>query len=114
MDNDNIYSPPEANLGIETKKGSVLAGRWSRLGAAILDGLLVLAFLAPIFYFSDSWVSLLTDISMTPSQTAKVALLSLLAYWIPNAYWIAKDGQSIGKKLFRIRMVSIETEQIVS
>ncbi|WP_444996661.1 RDD family protein [Aliikangiella sp. IMCC44359] len=110
-DNNNLYSPPESD--VKVSKQQALASRWVRLGASLLDTLLLVIILFPIMYFFGFWENAAsTDISMV--DTVLYALLGILIYFILNGYLIAKYGQSIGKNLFGTKVVSVETGEILS
>jgi len=93
-----------------------LARRFSRLAAAILDSLIYMAVgfagFAPIFLFDFA--------SEEPSdETAGVIgmvflglmMLGLLAVFIVNLYFLHRDGQTLGKKALKIRIVRTSDER---
>ena len=82
--------------------GHKLAGRLSRLGAKILDGLALL-----MMYIFIA-ISFITD---APGAFALIFLLVGLGILVMQVVWLAKDGQTIGKKLVGIKIVLASTGQ---
>ncbi|NUR88121.1 MAG: RDD family protein [Nonomuraea sp.] len=82
-----------------------LAGRWRRLFAGILDMIIVGIVSTP---FTSSW-KYVWDSSRgvwdrVPVQHVLIAsIISFLYYWLLHAYW---NGQTLGKKLFGMRVVT--------
>lgn len=114
MDTNNPYAPPAAPVRDIAPEGSSLelAGRGARLGATLLDGL-VLALLCyvPVVVAID-WRELLRN-PENPDMVAvfmngKVLLAALpgLVIFAAITIWLVlKNGQTIGKKLVGIKVV---------
>ncbi len=87
-----------------------LAGRWHRLGAAIIDSIvvaiLVLVVLG-IFGQTDS----LVDQDFT--SQARNAIIGAFV-WIGAQFYFLREGQTMGKRLLRIRMVDYTTGEVPS
>jgi len=98
---DNPYQAPQANLELETT--GALASRWSRLFAALIDGLLMLAIQLPVMYFNgyfdgasaDDWEPALT-------QEITAAIFGVVVFLLVNGYLLKNHGQTIGKRLLGI------------
>ena len=93
-------APPQMSPSLKTKPGSTStrtfqadAGRSDRLLAAIVDGLFGLIFFA---------LSLLLDM---PS----LFTYGLALYWIYQFYLLTVDGQTIGKKIMKIKIIKRDT-----
>ena len=112
------YQTPESSLSDvvheptlrETIEGWPLASRWQRLAAALIDALLMgvaaMIFFVPLFIFSSAVrVEGMADVLGT--MVVSVAFLAM------NSYWMAKDGQTLGKKALGIYMVNYETNRLV-
>jgi uncharacterized RDD family membrane protein YckC len=102
----NPYSPPAADVDPvwprERGDASLIdAGRGSRLGAAIVDFLLLLASFIPGFL-----VAILGSGAL-PS-TMLVLLLVCAPLVIYQWYLISTTGQTLGKKWLRIRIVKLD------
>lgn len=109
----NPYAPPQAIVEdiVEPAGEMVLAERLTRLGAAILDNVIVfVAVYAPLMLviFGDSYPgSTSDDDGMSPLVIAGAAgaLLGLVAWsWFTLRYLI-RGSQSIAKKLLDIKVV---------
>lgn len=75
-----------------------LASRSVRWFAAAIDLLILLVALAPVLSAADSY-----------QATLLLHLLPLLLYSVGQAYLLLGDGQTIGKKVMGIRIVSVHT-----
>jgi hypothetical protein len=92
-----------------------LASRWQRLGAWYIDfvfiGLASMILLLPLIWLDSS----------TRSDRRSVGLIDVLAsvaawgsYRLINGYWLAKDGQIVGKGLLGIKKrVCYETNTVL-
>jgi uncharacterized RDD family membrane protein YckC len=87
-----------------------LARRFSRLAAAILDSLIYMAVgfagFAPVFLFdfareepSDETAGVIGMVFLG------LMMVGLLAVFIVNLYFLHRDGQTLGKKALKIRIV---------
>ncbi|MEU7896707.1 RDD family protein [Nonomuraea sp. NPDC049152] len=83
-----------------------LAGRWRRLFAGIVDIVIVSVISAPFSWTSWQyvWDSSKDVWERVPVQHGFVAaVVAFLYYWLLHAYW---HGQTLGKKLFGMRVVA--------
>ncbi|MBF8192330.1 RDD family protein [Nonomuraea sp. K274] len=82
-----------------------LAGRWRRLFAGVLDWVIVNIVSAPFSWTSWEyvWVSGRATWDRYPVEHSFVAgLVAFLYFWLLHAFW---NGQTLGKKVFGIRVV---------
>lgn len=103
----NRYAPPTAvvgDIGSGTVGGRELAGRGTRLGAALIDVVILLVVLFVI--------GLVTPFRFyEPSRAGTIAtvLLSYVVgmgvFLLVHGYLLATQGQTVGKKLLGIRIV---------
>lgn len=108
----NLYAPPAARVDDVVPEGeTVLAGRGSRLGAAIIDTIILILFqLAVNLLFG-------LDIYNTVSPPGMLTMLMLqllgMAFYLAINYkLLATSGQSIGKKLMNIRIVRTDGSKV--
>jgi uncharacterized RDD family membrane protein YckC len=113
----NRYAPPSAEVSDAPEEAGELAGRGTRLVAAILDGLIfMLLFYTPIFVTigGTAFMQASTSGQMAIwrvigaalfSSGGIVALIGLIVFATLNIYFVTKNGQSIGKKLMGIKLV---------
>ncbi len=110
-DDNNPYAPP---IQSDFRNGSLddemqfPAGRGDRFLARMVDGLLLLAFIIP-------WAIILSAmdmISFTNLQKNSLEALKLLPAELPVSIYqwilITRSGQTVGKKLMRIRIVKVD------
>ncbi len=89
-----------------------LASRWARLGAAIVDIIVML-----ILYFPIAIVAGMIDFSdLEASQSISnqilSTVLSIAIYLVINGYLLAQNGQTVGKLVLGIKMVRSNREKI--
>ena len=102
----NPYSPPRADddaVWPRQRDGASLidAGRGSRLGAALLDFLLLVAAFIPALL-----VAYVGQGTLPP--TLAVLSLAIVPLVIYQWYLISTTGQTLGKKWLRIRIVKLD------
>jgi uncharacterized RDD family membrane protein YckC len=117
------YGPPMGGYGAPTQvgygythaPGAVMAGFWSRFGAALVDGILIgivvsiVAAILGIEQFTDTSDQTGADFSfrVTPAYQLLNLLLALPYY----AYLEGISGQTLGKRLLGIRVVGADNVQ---
>lgn len=118
MNHPNPYQAPEAPLApppMAMDGSHVLAGRGERLAAALIDGVIALVLMVPIFVFTG-YFSVVMDAARSGGQ---VPFLTTLGYGAAGfvlfvalqAYPLAKTGQTWGKKVMSIRIVDMDGAQ---
>lgn len=121
MENENIYSPPKSDLGGTTAQNSIeqnesidarLASRWARLGAALIDVVVMAAPYAVAIYGTDYWERAMKH-QVTLQEQALSVLLGLAIYLAMNGYLLHKRGQTIGKWAMGIKIVSVVNNEII-
>jgi uncharacterized RDD family membrane protein YckC len=110
MNEGNIYSPPASAIEVPTE--DVLASRWARLGGAIVDTIAIMIVSGPVMYFTGFWERAMSG-NVPIMDTIIYGLFGMVVYLALNGYWLSKHGQTIGKKVVGIRIVSVETNEIV-
>ena len=112
---NNQYAPPRsevADMATPGHSGSVKAARSSRLGAAIIDGLIFSLPLAPAYISAAGIAARSGHITVLGFWTAVfatgvlfyVGLLIDLVLWVVVAVMVHRNAQSIGKKLCGIKV----------
>jgi uncharacterized RDD family membrane protein YckC len=102
----NPYTAPGGDLSVEAHSGH-LAGRGARLGAAIIDGLILgLLTTVPLILVMGGWAAYV-NAAAAASFLFKIILsvIGLTAYVVVNGMLLARDGQTVGKKLVGIKIV---------
>jgi uncharacterized RDD family membrane protein YckC len=104
----NPYATPQADLSVQRAPHEVeLAGRMERLGAAIIDGLIMMVVsLGPIIAFFGGWTAYSSAVqSGGYMMTVGGTVFGFVMYLLVNGYFLSKTSQSIGKKLTGIKIV---------
>lgn len=91
-------------------EADALAGRGARLGAFLLDVLIVLAIAVPVSVGLDLVEGLMDQDAGALVRTTAVGII---AYAIVNGYPLAQRGQTLGKMAVGVRIVSARTGAIV-
>lgn len=91
----------------------ILASRLSRLGAKLIDVLINSAISLPMLLLTGGFNRVLTE-GLTVTETITLAILGFVSYLVVHGYFIATQGQTIGKKLVGIKMVDHASGELVS
>lgn len=126
---ENPYTPPQTSpqaVDSNTQFQTVeLASKLSRLGAVILDIIILFIVLIPVLLiliilgiFSDgpsdaSFLELIGNLPDNMITDIISGLLGIIVYVAINGYLLAKSGQSIGKKILGIKIVDYHTNQLL-
>ena len=106
---NSVYTPPESDLMVE-ENGIILASRSKRLCASFLDTIVLLVFILPLMYFTGGFEAPMKGEQQSITYTLTFGLISLIIYAAINGYSLTKMGQTIGKKLLRIKLVTLNDE----
>lgn len=98
---------------IENTPTVVIASRWSRLWAFIIDAYVYAIFMIPVFLYSSLYDKFLLN-EITIDLTEKVALFvyGWVIFFLCQGYLLHTKGQTIGKNLMDIAIVDMEGKQI--
>ncbi len=108
---NNPYAPP-ATVQMHaseaaTSGGDVLAGRFTRLAAAIVDSLLMMAIIFPIQYLTGSFSRAMAQ-QIGWIEQIGMSLFGYLVMLTLNGYLLLDRGQTIGKMLTGIQIVDAQ------
>jgi uncharacterized RDD family membrane protein YckC len=102
MANENPFAPPVAEVADVAAAGPVLGGRGARLGAALIDGLLLLGMLLAIN-------AVLPFGLLSQDESSGQLLINGVAgfalFLVVHGWLLVKHGQTVGKKLLGLRIV---------
>lgn len=104
----NPYAPPQAEVRDSVPQDeSELAGRGERLGASILDSIIVAIAVGVPAFMSFDWDTLKTGNYMDAIRPGgiAVAVIAALALIGITIHLVHKNGQTIGKKVCGIKVV---------
>lgn len=109
------YNPYQSPQSVVTGVGPQLAGRGARLGAALIDGVILLALILPVVFLGGYLGAISEAAAAGESVPIPTQLLwGLLGFAIFAALQFAplkKSGQTWGKKLMGVRIVTMDGEQ---
>ncbi len=104
--NNNPYRAPTAELADAPLDGELeLAGRGHRFGAAMIDGAIESAIIFPIG-FATGMIDFTGSRDEPLGTSIVIALLSFVLFAFLHSYFLKKKGQTIGKKIVGIRIVT--------
>ncbi len=104
----NPYATPQADLSIQRAPHEAeLAGRGRRLGAAVIDTIIMIVVgVIPVVMFMGGWSKYMEAAAAGSYMlTLGSSIFGFVIYLLVNGYFLAKDGQSIGKKMLGIKIV---------
>lgn len=103
----------DSSKGEEPKnENHSLASRWARLFGSLIDGVISIIIIFPIMFYSGYWEKAMSG-AVQVSHTILIAALAFVLFFIIHGYLLAKNGQSIGKKLVGTKIVSVNTDNIL-
>lgn len=126
--NENPYTAPQSAPELAPApqyQDTELASRWARLGASIIDALVMMVTAVPliflVIYFVIMKESQTSESLLNNFQTASEsilwnmvnALIGITVYVAINGYFLVKSGQSIGKKALGIQIVDYHSNQLL-
>ncbi len=104
----DVYAPPQSQL--EELEKFELASRGSRLGAAIIDGIINMLTVIPLMMALGMWEMVIGGEEPGLMFTVGVGLASFVLFALIHGYFLATGGQTIGKKILGIRMVDMQDQ----
>ena len=104
---ENPYSPPLSDLTSQVPKqpSSQLATRSDRFWASIIDGMVLMVFNLPVLYFLG-FLRRFEKGDFSTANLLSAALTGIVVYVAVNGWLLARNGQTVGKHLRKIRIVS--------
>jgi uncharacterized RDD family membrane protein YckC len=111
MDEQNPYRGPDAAVA-EFGSGDELAGRGARLGAAIIDGIIMAVIVLPMMFMGGYWAAA-TAAAQSGQQLgfgtqAMWAVIGFVVFAIVQAFPLNASGQTWGKKALKIKIVDLQ------
>ena len=113
----NPYAAPQVEFvenGIaDNYMNSLLASRWARLGASMIDSIILILIIIPIaFFFLSTTPSLPFWSSLAEMNEWYTTIGFLIVYFAVNSSFLIKRGQTLGKMAVGIKIVDAETGEI--
>lgn len=111
MSEFNPYQTPAADIATRSSLEDRLAGRGQRFAAAMIDGLISIALMTPIL-MAMGYFDYAQHGRRPPLALAAVCLLiSFGVFAAVHFIPINNNGQTVGKKLIRIRIADLEQDK---
>ncbi len=109
MSLENPYAPPQAELAhtIDISGGLKLAGRFTRLAAAIVDAVIGMAIGFSLMYVFGAWDYLMRREEVPFGVLLTLSALGFVGFLLVHGYLLMKNGQTVGKKLAGIRIADL-------
>jgi uncharacterized RDD family membrane protein YckC len=113
MNDVNPYANATTRVSeADSEEPGELASRWVRLGAAILDALIVMAVIIPLQYFGGFWTMAMNaarnGYSLPFGTTVLWAAIGLAVFIAVQGWPLHQSGQTWAKRILSIRIVDLE------
>ena len=112
----NPYRAPSSDLaqdaGGPPADDGTLASRGARLLASIVDGLISGVLFLPLQFLFGVFDGFPRIKPLSPVQTALWGLAGIVVFLALHGYLLAKNGQTIGKRLLGIRIANVVDGQL--
>lgn len=109
---ENPYASPSSDVVPDEPRTEVLASRWLRLFGAIIDGAIAWIVWFPLLFFTDYWARMQTGV-MPLNDSVIFAVLGFIIFVVIHGYLLANRGQTVGKFLLGMRIVSYEDDRLL-
>ena len=110
MQDANPYAAPASEVrDVEAKIR--LGGRGERLGAVLIDGLIILSIMLPAMYFGGYFSGIMKGVTPAFGTQLLWALIGFTVMVAIQGYPLAQSGQTWGKKLLKLKIVNLDGSQ---
>ncbi len=113
---NNPYAPPSAELSEQEKEQKlelqILASRWQRFFGSLIDSLLLAPVIFGLVYFGGAFDGSVEEFN-SATNIAFMTLASAVIFLAMHGYLLARKGQTIGKTLLGMRIVSVANREIL-
>ncbi|MEJ2694014.1 MAG: RDD family protein [Candidatus Thiodiazotropha sp.] len=107
----NPYQTPKSGLsesdGDQSHKGE-LATRGTRFLAVLIDGIIGLILAIPFWLASGAWIYFREGRQLPYTYTLAAVVYGFIGFALIHYYFLNRDGQTVGKKLLKIRIIGID------
>lgn len=114
--NNDYYAPPKADLHYEFKKNYyTFPSRWKRLGSFIIDSLIAMG-IGNLLFLLPPIKKTMGELASGGSFNTNILIIgSLLGFFqfaVIHGYLLQKTGQTIGKKLLNLQILSLDDTKL--
>jgi uncharacterized RDD family membrane protein YckC len=108
MSDNNVYSTPQSQLVEQVDDSEKpLASRWARLGASIIDSIIMMFVVVPVMYFTGGFDGIMDGREPGFVYMFSMGILSFIVFFAINYRYLVANGQTIGKKVLEIKIVDL-------
>lgn len=107
MDKD-IYNPPDASLITDEMAQQPLATRLSRLGASLIDGLIMMSVTVPLMFVTGGFDGMMEGRQPGLAYSLVMFLVSVVIFVAINYRLLVSRGQTVGKKMLGIKITDLQ------
>jgi uncharacterized RDD family membrane protein YckC len=109
MSDNNVYSTPQSQLVDQVDDSEKpLASRWARLGASIIDSIIMMVIVLPVMYFTGGFEGVMEGRQPSAGYTLVMGILGLIVFFVINYRFLVSNGQTVGKKVLEIKIVDLD------
>lgn len=108
MTDHNPYQAPQAALDTSSEGQLQHASRGARLGAAIIDTVLLMLITVPISYFNGDFDKIAQGIEPGLWEQVLSLALGIVIFLLINGTWLKRYGQTVGKRICKVRIVTMQ------
>jgi len=107
MSDNNVYSTPQSQLVDQVTADAPLASRWARLGASIIDSIIMMVVLLPVMFLTGGFDGIMEGVQPGFVYTLGMGLLGFVVFFAINYKFLITSGQTVGKKVLEIKIVDL-------
>ena len=114
MNDHNPYAPPKAEVRdapVPAYTGE-LASRGSRLIASIVDAVIAAFITFPLMFLTGYWQRAIARDPDILGLGLGITAAAFVAFVVIHGRWLAKHGQTVGKRLVGIRIVNVSDDRV--
>jgi len=108
MSAHNPYQTPQSALQEPASDEPAQASRGARLGAVIIDTLLLMLVTVPISYFNGDFERIMQGFEPDMWQQVQGLMMGMTAFVLINGLWLKRYGQTVGKRICKVRIVDMQ------
>lgn len=108
MTDFNPYRPPSSNVSVPNDATHNLAGRGQRLGAAMVDGIVMMLVMVPVMYLMGVFSYIGRGAEPPLALMLLIAVIGYVVFVAINYIPLSRSGQTVGKKAVNIRIANMQ------
>tara|TARA_R100000656_G_scaffold97110_1_gene70489 strand:- start:35 stop:538 length:504 start_codon:yes stop_codon:yes gene_type:complete len=108
MTDNNVYSTPQSQLVDQVDDSEKpLASRWARLGASLIDSIIMMIIVLPVMYLTGGFDGVMDGRQPGFVYSLAMGVLGVVIFFIINYRSLVTNGQTVGKKVLEIKIVDL-------